>query len=89
MTNYPEAELFFRVDPKSVCSQVLADVTLALPVDGPFTYLVPPELGNKVRPGMRVQVPFRNREMAGYVVGIREEAPKAKQIGRASCRERV
>ncbi len=71
----PEAELFSEPAAAQAC---LADVAMALPVDGPFTYLVPPEIKDKIKPGMRVQVPFRNREMAGYVVGVRTEMPQAK-----------
>ena len=29
-------------------------------IDKPYTYLIPPELEEKLRPGMRVLVPFGN-----------------------------
>ncbi len=68
----PDQELFTQ---GTAPSGTLVDVAVALPVDGPFTYLAPAELKNRIQPGMRVQVPFKNHEMAGYVVGIREAVP--------------
>lgn len=39
-------------------------------VDRPFHYHIPPQLKECVKPGVRVLVPFGNRELDGYVVGI-------------------
>ena len=47
-----------------------AEVVLGLPIDGPFDYLVPPDLENKVSVGARVWVNFRNKKEVAYVVGL-------------------
>jgi len=47
-----------------------AKVVLGLPIDGPFDYLVPPDLEHKILPGMRVWVNFRNKKEVAYVVGL-------------------
>jgi primosomal protein N' (replication factor Y) len=47
-----------------------AKVVLGIPVEGPFDYMVPDNLYKKLKVGVRVWVPFRNRRMLGYVVGI-------------------
>lgn len=46
-----------------------AKVVLGLPVEGPFDYIVPPDLENTIQSGKRVWVPFRNKKMLGYIVG--------------------
>ncbi len=53
-------------------TQLCIDVAVPLPVSGLFSYSLPPELEPKARPGVRVRVPFRNRELVGYVIGKRE-----------------
>ncbi len=45
------------------------EVAVALPVDRTFTYGVPEILSADVAVGKRVWVPFRNRRVAGYVLG--------------------
>ncbi|MDH7481210.1 MAG: primosomal protein N' [Armatimonadota bacterium] len=40
-----------------------------------FTYGVPPELGNAVRAGVCVAIPFAGREHIGYVLSLTENAP--------------
>jgi len=35
-----------------------------------FDYAVPPELRERLRPGLRVRVPFRNRTLTGYCVRL-------------------
>lgn len=47
-----------------------ADVAVALPVSGLFSYEVPPGLGDCVRIGSRVLVPFGKRTITGYVVAL-------------------
>lgn len=49
-------------------SRLCVDVAVPLPISGTFTYLVPAEFENSIKKGVRVLVPFRNREIIGYVV---------------------
>ena len=45
-------------------------------IDKPYTYLIPADLEQTLRPGMRVLVPFGNgnRGCDGIVLSIREES---------------
>ncbi len=56
----------------------LADIALALPIDGPFTYRIPAALEAGLQPGVRVRVPFKNQEAEGYVVALRRDAPQLR-----------
>ena len=47
-----------------------AQVVLGLPVDKPFTYAIPDNLRESIKPGQRVEVPFGRRLLIGYVVGF-------------------
>ncbi|MSR78025.1 MAG: primosomal protein N' [Candidatus Omnitrophica bacterium] len=49
-----------------------ADVAVPVPVKDPFSYRVPPELAEKAKLGVRVRIPFRNRELIGYIVNLRD-----------------
>lgn len=49
---------------------LFAKVVLGLPLRTAFDYLIPQGLEKKSRPGMRVQVPFRNKKLTGYIVGL-------------------
>ncbi len=49
-----------------------ADVALKLPLKTSFTYRVPPGFAD-VRPGSRVRVPFRGRELSGIVTALRDD----------------
>ncbi len=59
-----------------------AKVVLGLPIDGPFDYLVPTDLENKISAGMRVWVNFRNKKEVAYVVGLSNKTriKKLKEI---------
>ncbi len=59
-----------------------AEVVLNLPIDRAFTYRIPEALRGRVRPGVRVTVPFRNRSEGGYVVRVADTAsfPRLKDI---------
>jgi len=46
---------------------VLVAIPLPIATEA-FSYSVPPELVEKAVPGVRVTVPFRNREITGYIV---------------------
>jgi len=48
---------------------VRVDVAIALPGAAPFTYQVPAELADAVRPGIRVRVPFGSGQRIGLVTG--------------------
>jgi primosomal protein N' (replication factor Y) len=43
-------------------------------VDKVFDYLIPARLANQVAVGKRVLVPFNNREIIGFVMGLKEES---------------
>ncbi|MCG2714634.1 MAG: primosomal protein N' [Candidatus Omnitrophica bacterium] len=59
-----------------------AEVVLGLPVDGPFDYIVPADLENKISLGVRVWVNFRNKKEVAYVVGLSNKTTikKLKEI---------
>jgi len=56
-----------------------ANVVLGLPIEGPFDYLVPADLGNKISIGSRVLVNFRNKKEVAYVVGLNNKT-KIKKL---------
>jgi len=56
-----------------------AKVVLGLPVEGPFDYLVPPDLENKVSVGSRAWVNFRNKKEVAYITGLSNKT-KIKKI---------
>lgn len=55
-----------------------AAVALPLPLEHFYTYEVPAELSETIQPGKRVQVPFKNRELTGYVVATQVEISSYK-----------
>ena len=59
-----------------------AEVVLGLPVDGPFDYIVPLDLENKVKVGSRVWVNFRNKKEVAYIIGLSNKTTikKLKEI---------
>lgn len=50
-----------------------ANIVLGLPVEGPFTYYLPEALVIKAGIGKRAWVPFGNRRLVGYIVGISDK----------------
>lgn len=60
----------------------LADIAIPLPVQDPFTYRLPVHLAEQLKVGCRVRVPFRNRTIVGYAVGVDSErhVEQAKDI---------
>lgn len=50
-------------------------VVLPLPLDKPYTYLVPEDMAGAARVGSRVLVPFGPRRLTGMVVATHAEAP--------------
>ena len=53
----------------------LVEVAVGLPVAGTFHYTVPPQLRPALGIGVRVQVPFGNRSVTGFVVGLPTKSP--------------
>ncbi|HEX2201775.1 MAG TPA: primosomal protein N' [Longimicrobium sp.] len=53
---------------------MFVEVALPLPLPRTFTYGVPEGMRAQVRPGMRVLVPFGNRERIGWIDRVVEEA---------------
>jgi primosomal protein N' (replication factor Y) len=54
---------------------VYADVSLPVPLDQPFTYVLPETLRHRVQAGSRVLVPFGSRKLTGVVLQTHTEAP--------------
>jgi len=54
---------------------VYCDVSLPVPIDQPFTYLLPETLRHRVQVGCRVLVPFGKRKLTGIVLRTHDEAP--------------
>lgn len=55
---------------------LIAEVQIALPVDQPFSYLIPEPLRDSVKPGVQVIVPFGNRYVAGIVWQVSTDAAR-------------
>src|SRR6516162_1057378 len=53
-----------------------ADVAVCLPLVRTFIY----KLSSPVEAGCRVIVPFRKRDVEGFVVGFRKEAPRNLEV---------
>ncbi|PYR97742.1 MAG: primosomal protein N' [Acidobacteria bacterium] len=53
-----------------------ADVAVCLPLARTFVY----RLNQHVEPGCRVVVPFRKREVEGFVIGFRKDAPADLEV---------
>ena len=59
---------------------MFVDVILPLPLDGVFTYSVPPELERQVAVGCRVLVPFgRNKTYVGIVASTHGDCPLCEE----------
>lgn len=55
-----------------------AKVVLGLPIEGPFDYIIPPDLCKKAIIGSRVWVSFGSKRMLGYLVGISKKTSVKK-----------
>lgn len=53
----------------------LIRVAVGRPVDGPFTYRLPPQLGPSIEPGRRLTVPFGRGRAVGFALGPDEGPP--------------
>ncbi|HEY4612136.1 MAG TPA: DEAD/DEAH box helicase family protein, partial [Bacteroidota bacterium] len=56
-------------------NQFFVDIALPVPIDHPFTYIVPPDLQPLAKPGARAVVPFGRKQLTGVIVGIPSKAP--------------
>ena len=45
-----------------------------------FDYLIPSELLDRIKPGVRVRVPFRNRRVDGFVIEIANQPETTKKL---------
>ncbi|MGI5092222.1 replication restart helicase PriA [Treponema socranskii] len=54
---------------------IYLDVVLNVPVNRSFTYSYTPDEKTKAEIGMRVEVPFGNRKLTGFITGICDTAP--------------
>jgi primosomal protein N' (replication factor Y) len=63
---------------------LLADVALPVPLDRPFTYIVPDSLAATAVPGARVVCSFSGRRLVGVILTVRGGEPpeRAKEIAR-------
>jgi primosomal protein N' (replication factor Y) len=61
---------------------LLADVALSSVPGGPYTYIVPDELRDRLTTGMRVRVPFGrgNRMLTGYCVDLRPDTAAGRSL---------
>ena len=57
------------MDKSGLCAEVIVELS-ARKADRIFHYAVPPGLAERVRVGARVLVPFRGKNLPGYVVGF-------------------
>lgn len=60
-------------------NHLLVDIALPVPIDHPFTYLVPSELQPQATLGVRVLVPFGRKLFTGIVIGF-PTTPPNKQL---------
>ncbi len=54
------------------------EVALPLPIEGSFSYLLEADQVERAKIGVRVRVPFKNRETNGFLVGFQENPPAQK-----------
>ncbi len=55
-----------------------AQVALPLPLYEPYRYRIPDSLADRVRPGARVVVPVRRRELVGVVLATGSDPPRVE-----------
>jgi primosomal protein N' (replication factor Y) (superfamily II helicase) len=58
-----------------------ADIILPIAVRGRFTYKIPDDLWDKIKPGVRVMVPFGSKNLySGIVYNIHDKQPDVKNL---------
>lgn len=63
-----------------MCKFRYAQVVLGLPIDRAFTYSIPDNFQTSIRIGQRVEVPFGQRVMIGYIVNLINKTSINKKI---------
>lgn len=58
----------------------LIEVAIPLPLYGTYTYRVPRQMRDALSIGMRVLVPFRGRQLTGFVLGPANQTPDRARI---------
>jgi primosomal protein N' (replication factor Y) len=66
-----------------------AEIVLPISLNKSFSYIVPPELENRISIGMRVDVPFGRRIKRGYVINITDSIPEGLSISKKSVFKRI
>jgi len=61
-------------------SELYCDVALPVPLPSLFTYAIPPEMAESLRPGSRVLVPFRRRAFVGVIVTLNTQPPASAKV---------
>jgi primosomal protein N' (replication factor Y) (superfamily II helicase) len=62
-------------------SNLFADIILPIAVRGRFTYSIPDDMVDKIKPGVRVMVPFGSRNLySGIVCNIHDRLPAVKNL---------
>ena len=58
-----------------------ADIILPVPLDGTFTYAVPPQWQQQAAPGCRVLVPFgRGKQYVGLIATLHDDRPEGYEV---------
>lgn len=65
-------------DELAEATRICIDVAVPLPIPGTFSYSVSAPLDTQVQAGVRVRVPFKNRELIGYTVAVRAQSETEK-----------
>src|ERR1700733_8800278 len=66
--------------PPPMSPPAYANVALPVPLRSLFTYSIPDHLREIIRPGIRVQVPFRKKSLIGVVIDLTATAPQDTKI---------
>ena len=62
----------------SLANARFSQVALPVPIEEPFTYVVPESLRHRIQVGMRALVPIQKRLETGYIVALNESSPIEK-----------
>lgn len=58
----------------------IGQVAIAAQIDQAFDYLIPEHLQSQAAVGQRVRVPFRNKEIEGFLIGFKEKSDYAGKL---------
>ncbi len=76
-----------NLDGKSLPLPCFAEAALPVPLRRVFTYRIPAQLRDKIKPGARVSLPFGRRNMTGYVVGLHPDLPIDVEIDESKIKD--